>query len=90
MVRPSVASLNWLAGILHQAQPLYRECRLILNYLDGADERGIQSIIEQCAVRVDPAPCNKDADSIPQSILEPMALYPIHTKHPKFSSIIVR
>jgi hypothetical protein len=34
MVRPSVASLNSLAEVLRQAQPLYSECRSILNYLD--------------------------------------------------------
>jgi hypothetical protein len=34
MVRPSAASLNSLAEVLRQAQPLYAECRSILNYLD--------------------------------------------------------
>src|SRR5215471_5392157 len=34
MARPSAASLNSLADILRQAQPLYQECRSILNYLD--------------------------------------------------------
>ena len=28
------ATLNSLAEVLRQAQPLYRECRSILNYLD--------------------------------------------------------
>ena len=38
VVQPSVASLNSLANVLRQAQPLYAECRLILNYLDhGVD-----------------------------------------------------
>jgi hypothetical protein len=35
----SVASLNSLADVLRQAQPLYSECRSILNYLD--DRAGI-------------------------------------------------
>jgi hypothetical protein len=34
MVQPGVASLNSLANVLRQAQPLYAECRSILNYLD--------------------------------------------------------
>ena len=37
MARPSVASLNSLADVLRQAQPLYAECRSILNYLDNSD-----------------------------------------------------
>jgi hypothetical protein len=34
MVQPSVSSLNSLANVLRHAQPLYAECRSILNYLD--------------------------------------------------------
>jgi hypothetical protein len=38
MARPSAASLNSLANVLRDAQPLYRECRSILNYLDEKEE----------------------------------------------------
>lgn len=34
MVRPTIANLNTLAELLREAQPLYNECRSILNYLD--------------------------------------------------------
>jgi hypothetical protein len=33
MVRPSSASLNSLAQVLRQAEPLYRECSSIINNL---------------------------------------------------------
>jgi hypothetical protein len=32
MVRPRVASLHSLAKVLRKAQPVYTECRSILNY----------------------------------------------------------
>lgn len=34
LARPSAASLNSLAQTLAQANPLYRECRSIINYLE--------------------------------------------------------
>jgi hypothetical protein len=41
VVRPSAASLNSLAGVLGQVQPLYDECRSILNCLEvGEGECG--------------------------------------------------
>jgi len=39
MVQPSAASLNSLAEMVRQAQPLYAECRSILN--DLANEPGM-------------------------------------------------
>ncbi len=39
MVRPSAASLNFLAGVLRQSQPLYDECRSILNRLECGEGR---------------------------------------------------
>jgi hypothetical protein len=73
MVRLSAASLNSLAEILRHASPLYAECRSILNYLDRED--GIVSLPapENHATGADCISANKDADSLPQSILEPMA-----------------
>ena len=38
MVRPSLASLNSLAEVLRRAQPVYDECRFIINCLDQAIE----------------------------------------------------
>lgn len=37
MVRPSVESLNSLAQILHRAEPVYAECRSILNCLEDGE-----------------------------------------------------
>lgn len=73
MVRPSIESLNSLAEILRQAEPLYSECHSILNYLDV------------CAPAVSPGPsrdangstgmasANRDAGSIHPTVLEPIA-----------------
>ncbi len=65
MVRPSAASLNSLANLLRQAQPLYRECRSIINYLDSGD--GIVSLPSLEDTESGPAsvPPSKDADSLP-------------------------
>ncbi len=41
MVDPSIASLNSLADVLRQAEPLYSECRLILSNL-GRGEGGVE------------------------------------------------
>jgi hypothetical protein len=46
MVRPSADSLNSLAQVLRRAEPIYTECRSILNYLDGADGRATLAPIE--------------------------------------------
>lgn len=42
MARLSAASLDSLAEVLGQANPLYAECRSILNFL--SDEDGIVSV----------------------------------------------
>jgi hypothetical protein len=73
MVRPSVPSLNSLAKILRQASPLYAECRSILNYLDREEGIVSLSVPEDPATAADGISANKDADSIPQTILELMA-----------------
>ena len=39
MVRPSAANLNSLRKVLRQAQPLYSECRSILNHLEDEGRR---------------------------------------------------
>ncbi len=71
MVRPSAASLNSLAEVLRQAQPLYTECRSILNYLDNGDGIVFLSALEDSAISPNGLPANNDADTQPQSILEP-------------------
>jgi hypothetical protein len=58
MVRPTSASLNSLAKVVREAQPLYAECRSIINYLDAGE--GI------C-----PCPCPK-AQQTSQIRLRPM------------------
>jgi hypothetical protein len=74
VVRPSAASLNSLAEILRQASPLYAECRSILNYLDSEDGIVPLPAPEDPASDPDGILANKDADSLPQNILEPMTL----------------
>jgi hypothetical protein len=73
MVRPSVASLNSLSEVLRKAQPLYSECRSILNYLENEGGIAVQSGLQESADGIHNAPPNKDADSQPHSILEPRA-----------------
>jgi hypothetical protein len=70
MVRPSAASLNSLAEVLRQASPLYAECRSILNYLDREDGIVFLRAPEDSATAPNGISANKDADSIPQTILE--------------------
>jgi hypothetical protein len=41
MARPSAASLNSLVEVLRLAQPLYDDCRLILNHLDHGEAKGL-------------------------------------------------
>ncbi len=40
VVHLSTVSLNSLAEILHQANPLYNECRSILNRFDACEGKG--------------------------------------------------
>lgn len=75
MVRLSAASLNSLAKILRQASPLYAECRSILNYLDTEKGIAFLPMVEDPATAADGISASKDADSIPQPILELMAAY---------------
>jgi hypothetical protein len=70
VVRPSAASLNSLAEILHQAKPLYSECRLILNYLDCETELVIGTLPDASAAPSDSISANKDEFLKPQRILE--------------------
>lgn len=68
LARPSAASLNSLAEVLRQAQPLYSECRLILNYLDNCAVTKPVALSEDAETGPDCVPANKNASSIPDSI----------------------
>ena len=70
LARPSAASLNSLAEVLRQAQPLYVECRSILNYLDQSDGLLILSPLEDSTSGPDCIPASKDAASISHSVFE--------------------
>ncbi len=70
MARPSVASLNSLAEVLRQAQPLYTECRSILNYLDPSEGNAVAPYREDTATERDCTSTNKDAASISHGIVE--------------------
>jgi hypothetical protein len=70
MARPSAASLNSLAEVLRQAQPLYSECRLILNYLGHSAEMGLPPLPEESGIDPDCNPANKDAASQSLTVFE--------------------
>lgn len=70
MARPSAASLNSLAKVLRQAQPLYRECRTILNYLDKKDEDSIWQEVQDGDSTSKGIPANKDAACTPLTVFE--------------------
>ncbi len=72
VVRPNVASLNSLAEVVRQAQPLYAECRSILNYLDAGESVVFLPPPEALASGVDGVPANEDGASLHPSILEPV------------------
>ncbi len=70
LVRPSVASLNSLAEVLRNAQPLYAECRSILNYLDHGDGIVLLPPLEGSITSAGGIPASNDAASIPQTVFE--------------------
>jgi hypothetical protein len=75
VVRPTAASLNSLAEILRQAQPLYSECRSILNYFghtEAIDSTAALYPPQDSKRQIDDALASKDAASIHQTLLEPM------------------
>lgn len=74
MVRPSAASLNLLAKVLRQAQPLYTECRSILNYLDHSNGVVFLSPRPDTAFGPVCVSASNDANNQPQNILEPRVL----------------
>ena len=71
MARPSAANLNSLAQVLRQAQPLYRECRSILNYLDPKDETEHTTPNDDAGNVRSLIPANDDAASISHTVFEP-------------------
>jgi hypothetical protein len=70
MARPSSASLNALADVLRRAQPLYKECRSILNYLDTSDEIIPHPATEESADASVSNSSNKQKASICLSVFE--------------------
>jgi len=75
MARPSAASLNSLANVLREAQPLYRECRSILNYLDENEENvpwRESKTVGNAGESISP---NNDAASTSLAVFEPKRRY---------------
>lgn len=72
MARPSVASLNSLAEVLRQAQPLYNQCRSILSYLDGNCDSDEERLPDDAAMPSIDAEARNDAGSISHTVLEPI------------------
>jgi hypothetical protein len=70
LVRPSAASLNSLARILRQAQPLYKECCSILNYLEFGHGRECLPPAEDAAISSNSDPTNSQAAPIPLTVFE--------------------
>jgi len=70
MARPSAASLNSLANVLREAQPLYSECRSILNYLDETIDNAPLRESENADAESKWIPVNKDAASISLTVFE--------------------
>ena len=75
LVRPSAASLNSLAEVLRQAQPVYAECRSILNYLDQGSGIVFLTPVDDSTTAPDGIPASKDAPSLPHTVFEPTARY---------------
>lgn len=75
MARPSAASLNSLANVLREAQPLYRECRSILNYIDEKEESASWRESETGETGEKRISANKDAASTPLAVFEPKRRY---------------
>lgn len=75
MARPSAASLNSLANVLREAQPLYRECRSILNYLDEKEENVPWREWETGGPSGERISANKDAASTSLAVFEPKRRY---------------
>ena len=70
MARPSSASLNSLAKLLRQVQPLYTECRLILNYLDPNEAAQSPQLPEAVQSHPEGNSTNKDAGSVSLTVFE--------------------
>jgi hypothetical protein len=75
MARPSAASLNSLASALRKAQPIYSECRSILNYLDANDPEAVLPPPEDTTNDPGLIPTNKSADCISHSVFERRTQY---------------
>lgn len=71
MVRPTSTSLNYLAKILRQAQPLYSECRCILNCLDNGDNTILQPAPDTPVKLEYGLSISNDAVPIPHTVFEP-------------------
>jgi hypothetical protein len=70
MARPSSASLNSLAEVLRQAQPLYSECRSILNYLDKNESNLVWQEPDRRDAAAKWIPANKDAAATSLTVFE--------------------
>jgi hypothetical protein len=70
MVRPSLSSLNSLAKVLRQAQPLYSVCRSIINYLDNNESPATLAPPTNATDGADAAIPNNYTKTTHQTILE--------------------
>ena len=66
----TVSSLNTIATVLREAQPIYAECRLILNYLDNKSMADSLPRTEDAASEHNPRTANDDACSISHTVVE--------------------
>jgi hypothetical protein len=69
-VRPTVESLNSLARILRTAEPVYAECRSILNYLEDSEPPIKLEPVPKLADAENPISANNDAACTHQTIVK--------------------
>ena len=72
MVRPTSASLNSLAEVVRQAQPLYAECRSILSYLETGVQAEWLPRLEDLVSGQIAVEANEDGESLHPTVLEPV------------------
>ena len=66
----TVSSLNTISAVLREAEPLFAECRLILNYLDEKGTADSLPRTDDAALEDNPGRSNNDACSISHTVVE--------------------
>jgi hypothetical protein len=75
LASPTVSSLNHIADVMRQAQPLYDECRSILNYIDGNHSADEPQSSDDSVLRRESGAANNDAPCTSHTVIEPGSKY---------------